>query len=157
MYSRVRARPSVASQRLGALGGFHITRRPQPGSGGSCGAWVIANVTFETMNVAARMVDGFNMGGSAGGVDIVCIYDEDPSSTVDSFVTGVTGVKTAVRLLLLEPDRQSIERGRRCSRQRPCLTARSAFMPGPRERLNVRHRAGLIGGCDSAGWRRARQ
>ena len=32
--SRGRARPTVASQRLGALGGSRITRRPQPGSGG---------------------------------------------------------------------------------------------------------------------------
>ena len=62
------------------------------------------NVTFETMNATARMVDAFNRGGSAGGVDIVCIYDEEPSSTVDSFVTGVTGAKTGVRLLLLEPE-----------------------------------------------------
>ena len=61
------------------------------------------NVTFETMNVTARMVDAFNRGGSDGGVDIVCIYDEEPSSTVDSFVMGVTQAKTGVRLLLLEP------------------------------------------------------
>jgi len=59
------------------------------------------NVSFETMNLAQRMVDGFNQGGAAGGVDIVCIYDEEPSSFVDSFVTSV---RTGVRLLLLEPD-----------------------------------------------------
>ena len=62
------------------------------------------NVSFEAMNLTARMVDGFNLGGAAGGVDIMCIYDEEPSSTVDSFVTGVTGAKTGVRLLLLEPE-----------------------------------------------------
>lgn len=67
-----------------------------------------ANVTFETMTLAARMVDGFNLGGAAGGVDIVCIYDEEPSSTVDSFVTGVTNAKTGVRLLLLEPERNQL-------------------------------------------------
>ena len=59
------------------------------------------NVTFETMNVARRMADGLDLGGSAGGVDIVCIYDEEPSAFLDSFVKTV---RTDVRLLLLEPD-----------------------------------------------------
>ena len=57
------------------------------------------NVTFETMNFTGQMVEAFNR----GAVDIVCIYDEEPSSAVDSFVTGVTAAKTSVRLLLLEP------------------------------------------------------
>ncbi len=59
------------------------------------------NVTFETMNVARRMADGLDLGGNAGGVDIVCIYDEEPSAFLDSFARTV---KTGVRLLLLEPD-----------------------------------------------------
>lgn len=61
------------------------------------------NVTFETMISTTRMVDGFNLGGPAGGVDIVCIYDEEPSSTVDSFVTGVDRAGTSARLLVTEP------------------------------------------------------
>ena len=60
-----------------------------------------ANVSFETMNVARRMADGLDLGGAAGGVDIVCIYDEEPSAFLDSFVRTVRG---DVRLLLLEPD-----------------------------------------------------
>jgi len=59
------------------------------------------NVTFETMNVARRMVDGFDLGGAAGGVDIVCIYDEEPSAFLDSFVSAIL---TPARLLLLEPE-----------------------------------------------------
>src|SRR5688572_12912471 len=69
-----------------------------------------ANVTFETMNVSRRMADGLVLGGAAGGVDIVSIYDEEPSAFLDSFVRTV---KTDVRLLLLEPDvnQLSVENG----------------------------------------------
>ena len=69
-----------------------------------------ANVTFETMNVSRRMADGLALGGAAGGVDIVCIYDEEPSAFLDSFARTV---KTDVRLLLLEPDdsQLSVENG----------------------------------------------
>ncbi len=60
-----------------------------------------SNVSFETMNVARRMADGLDLGGAAGGVDIVCIYDEEPSAFLDSFTRALRG---GVRLLLLEPD-----------------------------------------------------
>jgi hypothetical protein len=60
-----------------------------------------ANVTFETMNVARRMADGLELGGTGGGVDIVCIYDEEPSAFLDGFVRTL---RSGVRLLLLEPD-----------------------------------------------------
>ena len=59
------------------------------------------NVSFETMNVARRMADGLDLGSAAGGVDIVCIYDEEPSTFLDSFTRLI---RSGVRLVLLEPD-----------------------------------------------------
>ena len=62
------------------------------------------NVTFETMNVAARMVDAFNLRRLRRWRRHRVHLRRGTSSTVDSFVTGVTAAKTGVRLLLLEPE-----------------------------------------------------
>ena len=51
------------------------------------------------------MVDGFNMGGSAGGVDIVCIYDEEPSVDRRQLCDRRDELRRLLSgLLLLEPD-----------------------------------------------------
>ena len=114
------------------------------------------NVTFETMNVARRMADGLDLGGAAGGVDIVCIYDEEPSSSVDSFVRGDRREDWCPPAPA-RAGRESIERGRWRSRSDHALQLRSTFMSGRRDRLIIGHHADLVGGRDSATRRPARQ
>jgi hypothetical protein len=62
-----------------------------------------ANVEFTSMDFAPRMAQGL-VGSANGGVDIVCIYDEEPSSFLVRFLEGVRAGGQTVRLLWKEQD-----------------------------------------------------
>ena len=105
------------------------------------------------MNVARRMADGLDLGGAAGGVDIVCIYDEEPSAFLDSFATNV---RTGIRLLLLEPDANQLS----ADDGVPAATvpySAQRFYVWPKTGLAVGHDADVIGGCNATARRRTSQ
>lgn len=62
-----------------------------------------SNVEFTSMDFAPRMAQGL-VGSDKGGVDIVCIYDEEPSSFLVRFLDSVAAGGQTVRLLLKEQD-----------------------------------------------------